>query len=89
MPVSVDARANHENVANKYFQAVDSFNMDEFVGLFTEDGTFTMGNNPTSVGHDQIRVLVSGVFSVLSAIKHDVVGTHSADESKFFLVQGL
>ncbi len=83
MPVSADARANHEDFGRKFFIAVDSFNTDAFMQLFPVDGTFTMGNNPASVGHDQIRALVDGMFSILAGIKHEMVGLHSVDDSKY------
>ncbi|WP_088315593.1 nuclear transport factor 2 family protein [Kineosporia sp. R_H_3] len=61
--------------------AVDSRDLDRLVSFFTPDAEFTYGNNPAMVGHDGIRAGIGAFFAGISAISHEVVGSHSPDPS--------
>jgi hypothetical protein len=69
-PVLVDAQANLgtyddriavEDVMARYVWAVDSFDADGYVAVFTEDAVID-SNGTISRGHDEIRKIVTGLI---------------------------
>ena len=59
------------------FDAVDALDATAFAERFTEDGTFRFGNAPAVVGRQQIEQSVAGFFSMISGLKHVIVGVWS------------
>ena len=59
------------------FDAVDALDATAFAERFTEDGTFRFGNAPPVVGRRQIEESVAGFFSMISGLKHEIVGEWS------------
>ena len=59
------------------FRIVDSMNAAAFANAFTEDGTFRFGNNQPAVGRQQIEQSVSGFFSMIGGLRHEIAGVWS------------
>jgi ketosteroid isomerase-like protein len=61
------------------FGAIDSMDAATFANAFTEDGTFRFGNNEPVVGRLQVEQSVSGFFSVLGGLSHQITGVWSGN----------
>ena len=59
------------------FRIVDSMNAAGFANAFTEDGTFRFGNSQPSVGRQQTEHSVSGFFSMIGGLRHEITGVWS------------
>jgi hypothetical protein len=59
------------------FRIVDSMNAAAFANAFTEDGTFRFGNNQPAVGRQEIEQSVSGFFSMIGGLRHEITGVWS------------
>ena len=61
------------------FQLVDSMDAASFAKAFTEDGTFTFGNNPPAAGRQQVQESVSAFFSTIRGLRHEIIGVWSGN----------
>lgn len=59
------------------FRAVDALDAATFAKAFTEDGTFRFGNAQPAVGRQQIEEALSGFFSIIGGLRHEVTGVWS------------
>jgi ketosteroid isomerase-like protein len=59
------------------FRAIDSMDAATFANAFTDDGTFRFGNGEPAVGRQQVEQSVSGFFSMLGGLSHQVTGVWS------------
>jgi uncharacterized protein (TIGR02246 family) len=59
------------------FRAVDALDAATFAKAFTEDGTFRFGNAQPAVGRQQIEEALSGFFSIIGGLQHEVTGVWS------------
>ena len=67
----------------KFFASVDSLNVLAVSESFTENGTFQFGNNPTVTGRAAIKEFVSGFFSAIGGISHDIRGCWTVGDRAF------
>jgi hypothetical protein len=59
------------------FGAIDSMNAPAFAKAFAEDGTFRFGNSEPTVGRAQVEQSVSGFFSMIRGLSHEITGVWS------------
>jgi hypothetical protein len=59
------------------FRAVDAMDASTFAKAFAEDGTFRFGNSEPVVGREQVEQNVSGFFSMIGGLSHDIIGVWS------------
>jgi hypothetical protein len=59
------------------FRAVDALDAATFAKAFTKDGTFRFGNAQPAVGRQQIEEALSGFFSIIGGLRHEVTGVWS------------
>jgi ketosteroid isomerase-like protein len=52
------------------FDAIDAQDVETFLAGLSPDVVFTFGNNPSAVGHDQVRGAVEGFWSSIGGLKH-------------------
>lgn len=69
------------------FKSIDDMDTDKFASFLDEDVIFTFGNNPTAVGLDATKEAVSGFFSSINGLSHELLNTwHDGDA---VIVQGV
>ena len=56
----------------KFFDSTDRMDKDEFKSYFSQDATWTFGNNPPLVGTEALTAMASQFFSQLVSIKHEL-----------------
>jgi ketosteroid isomerase-like protein len=61
------------------FRAIDSMDAATFANAFAEDGTFRFGNSEPVVGRLQVEQSVSGFFSMLGGLSHQITGVWSGN----------
>ncbi len=61
-----------ESFAIRLFSSVDAQDVDGFVGSFTENGCLRFGNAPVLVGEKVIRETISGFFSAIGGLRHQL-----------------
>ena len=54
-----------------YFRLVDEMDLEKFLSLHTQDCTVHFANNPPAVGHAQISAAIGGLWSAISAMRHE------------------
>ncbi len=87
MSVSSEVREYHEAIRSKFFASIDSLDAESFIQLFGGDeSTFTFANNPAATGLEQIKGLCLGMFGMFDALRHELNGFYSVDESKLPLL---
>jgi ketosteroid isomerase-like protein len=59
------------------FRAVDAMDASTFAKAFAEDGTFRFGNSEPVVGREQVEENVSGFFSMIGGLSHEIIGVWS------------
>jgi ketosteroid isomerase-like protein len=59
------------------FRAVDSMDAPMVAKAFTEDGSFRFGNTEPVVGREQVEQSVSGFFSMIGGLSHEITGVWS------------
>jgi ketosteroid isomerase-like protein len=59
------------------FHTIDNMDAATFASAFTEDGTFRFGNSEPAVGREQVEQSVSGFFSMIGGLSHQVIGVWS------------
>jgi hypothetical protein len=59
------------------FRAIDSMDTATVAKAFTEDGRFRFGNNEPAVGREQVEQSVSGFFSIIGGLSHEITGVWS------------
>jgi ketosteroid isomerase-like protein len=57
---------------DRFTAAIDTMDVELQLGFFTEDASFTFGNNPPMIGHDGIRDGINAFFRNLHGIRHTV-----------------
>ncbi len=55
------------------FEAVDSLDADKFVGFLTDDAIFRFANAAPVEGKDSIRSALTGFFSSINGLKHEIL----------------
>ncbi len=86
MSAFTETLSNHEEFVTRYSNAVDTKDVETFLSLFAEDGTFALANFPTAVGPEQIRQATAGFFSSVSGMKHTADAIHSLGERKSSII---
>ena len=59
------------------FRAIDSMDAPTLVKAFAEDGSFRFGNSEPAVGREQVEQSVSGFFSMIGGLSHEITGVWS------------
>jgi limonene-1,2-epoxide hydrolase len=59
------------------FRAIDSMDVPTFARAFAEDGSFRFGNTEPVVGREQVEQSVSGFFSMIGGLSHEITGIWS------------
>ena len=65
---------------DRYTAAIDTMDVEQQLPFFTDDATFTFGNNPPMVGHDGIRAGINAFFGGIHGIRHTVTHCWQPDE---------
>lgn len=68
---------------------VDRKQTDAYLSHYSEDASFTFGNNPPAVGHRAIRTLVDGIFTKLDSLSHDGLETHVTGDGNVVISSGV
>jgi hypothetical protein len=74
------AKPEHVQFVEHYGRVVDSMSSKDFALLFAEDGEFSLGNFPTSTGHEAIAQGGQGIFSIVAGLKHTDRAVYSIGE---------
>jgi quercetin dioxygenase-like cupin family protein len=61
----------------EFFRTIDSMDAARLAEAFTEDGTFRFGNSDPAVGRQQVAQSLSGFFSMLGGLSHELTGMWS------------
>jgi hypothetical protein len=61
------------------FRAIDSMDAPTFVKAFAADGSFRFGNSEPAVGREQVEQNVSGFFSMIGGLSHEITGVWSGN----------
>ena len=72
-----------QSLLRNLFAAIDSKDVDGFVGFLTPDASFRFGSAPAANGADAIREAVGGFFTSIKALEHSVARAF-ADGSTLF-----
>lgn len=59
------------------FRAIDSMDAPTVARAFAEDGRFRFGNNEPVVGREHVEESVSGFFSMIGGLSHEITGIWS------------
>ncbi len=59
------------------FRAIDSMDAPRVAKAFAEDGSFRFGNSEPAVGREQVEQSVSGFFSMIRGLSHEITGVWS------------
>ena len=59
------------------FDAIDSMDAPTFARAFTEDGAFRFENSEPAVGRTQVEESLSGFFSMINGLSHEISGVWS------------
>jgi ketosteroid isomerase-like protein len=59
------------------FRAIDSMDAPTFAKAFADDGSFRFGNTEAAVGREQVEQTVSGFFSMIGGLSHQITGVWS------------
>lgn len=59
------------------FRAIDSMDAPTLAKGFAEDGRFRFGNSEPAVGREQVEQSVSGFFSIIDGLSHEITGVWS------------
>ena len=59
------------------FAVIDSMDVPTIAKAFSEDGTFRFGNSEPAVGREQVEQSVSGFFSMIGGLRHEITGVWS------------
>jgi ketosteroid isomerase-like protein len=68
-----------DDVVQRVFQSVDSFNPDEFVRLLAEDATLVFGNAEPMAGREAITAGLRAFFSTIGGLRHRIVRNWQVD----------
>jgi len=68
-----------QNWIKELFSTIDSMDSPAFAKYITQDGTFQWGAFPKMEGTEAITQFVSGFFSMLTSLSHDVTNVWQAD----------
>ena len=60
---------------DKLFVAIDKKDIDSFISFLTEDACFTFANMPAVCGKKNVRDAVSGFFSGIKGLSHNISQT--------------
>jgi ketosteroid isomerase-like protein len=55
---------------SRIFAAIDSADAEGFAGFLADDAHFRVGNAPTMIGRNAIRVAVAGFFGTVASSQH-------------------
>ena len=61
----------------EWFATIDSMDSVKLAEAFAEEGTFRFGNSEAAVGRRQIEQAISGFFSMIEALHHNITGVWS------------
>jgi ketosteroid isomerase-like protein len=61
------------------FRAIDSMDAATVAKAFAEDGRFRFGNTEPVVGREHVEQSVSGFFSMISGLSHEIIGVWSGN----------
>jgi ketosteroid isomerase-like protein len=59
------------------FRAIDAMDVSTLAKAFAEDGTFRFGNTERAVGRQQVEQAMSGFFSMIGGLSHEIIGVWS------------
>ena len=62
-----------------FFRAIDSMDVSTLTKAFAEEGTFRFGNSEPAVGQQQVEQSLSGFFSMIGGLSHEITGVWSGD----------
>ncbi|MEV8634607.1 nuclear transport factor 2 family protein [Streptosporangium sp. NPDC051023] len=68
-----------DDVVRRVFQAVDSFDPDEFARLLAEDATLVFGNAEPLVGREAIATGLRTFFFTIGGLRHRIVRNWQVD----------
>ncbi|MFF0572807.1 nuclear transport factor 2 family protein [Streptosporangium saharense] len=68
-----------DDVVRRVFQAVDSFDPDEFARLLAEDATLVFGNAEPLVGREAIVAGLRAFFSTIGGLRHRIIRNWQVD----------
>jgi ketosteroid isomerase-like protein len=60
-----------------FFGAIDSMDAPTLAKAFAEDGSFRFGNADPAVGREAVEQAISGFFSMLGGVSHEITGEWS------------
>ena len=67
--------AETKNITRQLFQSIDNQDTETFLSFLSDDVKFRFGNADTVVGKAAVREAVSGFFSSVKAINHNLAET--------------
>lgn len=70
-----------------YYADVDAMRLDAFVERHTDDAVVTFGNNPPSVGKEEIRTSIGGFWSTIAGLRHEI--QHRYDAGDRTMIQAI
>ena len=60
-----------------FFRTVDAMDASTVAKAFAEDGVFQFGNSDPAVGRERVEQNVSGFFSMIGGLSHEITGVWS------------
>jgi ketosteroid isomerase-like protein len=62
--------ADIKNLVDGLFSSIDSMDTDKFASHLADDAVFTMGENPSVIGKDNIHTAVGQFFQSIKGLSH-------------------
>lgn len=60
---------------NQLFQSIDAMDTEKFLEFLADNAQFKFGNSPAAIGRDAIRAAVSGFFTTIKGLRHNLLNT--------------
>ena len=60
-----------------FFRAVDAMDASTVAKAFADDGVFQFGNSDPAVGRERVQQNISGFFSMIGGLSHEITGVWS------------
>ena len=64
------------------YDDADGLNPSGFAAHFTDDATFTLGNNPPMTGPAQVEAGLAGFFSTISGMSHSFTHQYTSGDTE-------
>ena len=72
-----------QSLLRELFAAIDTQDVDAFVGFLTDDASFRFGSAPAAQGKEQISAAVGGFFGSIKGLEHTVTKAFANDGTLF------